>query len=70
MTTTKPRTEVPKIMPVADQEFVLTREEVSQACANFVLANRRNCRFKEHHNYVILCAEGAVRITLQQVKDK
>lgn len=70
MTTTKPRTEVPKIEPLLDQEFILTKEEVAQACTNFVIATRSNCRFNHNHRYIIFSPDGVLKITLQQVRDK
>jgi hypothetical protein len=65
MTTTKPRTEVPKITTPADQDFMLTREEVSIACAEYVIRNRKDCRFGLLMPWNVYGSHGSLTITIK-----
>lgn len=70
MTTTKPRTEVPEIAPPADQTFILTHEEVSIACAEYVIRNRKDCRFALLLPWRVLGSHGNLAITIKDGHEK
>lgn len=68
--TTKPRTEVPKITPIQDQEFILTKEEVSLACAEWVIRNRKNSRFGFTRPYAVYGTHNTITITIKDTSVK
>lgn len=65
MTTTKPRTEVPKIIAPKEQTFILTQEEVSIACAEYVIRNRKDCRFNFTLPWLVFGNHNSLTITLK-----
>lgn len=70
MTTTKPRTEVPKIELIKEQTFILTQEEVSLACAEYAIKNRRDTRFYLGRPYTVHASHGTISITIKDAGAK